>query len=45
MIFQNPRMALNPIRKVGDQIEDVLRQHAQATSADAARRRSRRWSR
>ncbi|MEZ5821898.1 MAG: ABC transporter ATP-binding protein [Xanthobacteraceae bacterium] len=29
MIFQNPRAALNPIRKVGNQIEDVLRQHAQ----------------
>ena len=34
MIFQNPRAALNPIRKVGDQIEDVLRQHVQATSSD-----------
>ena len=34
MIFQNPRAALNPIRKVGDQIEDVLRQHVQATSND-----------
>ena len=35
MIFQNPRAALNPIRKVGDQIEDVLRQHAQqATVGD-----------
>jgi len=33
MIFQNPRAALNPIRKVGRQIEDVLRQHAQADSA------------
>jgi peptide/nickel transport system ATP-binding protein len=33
MIFQNPRAALNPIRKVGHQIEDVLRQHAQADSA------------
>jgi peptide/nickel transport system ATP-binding protein len=32
MIFQNPRAALNPIRKVGVQIEDVLRQHAQADS-------------
>jgi peptide/nickel transport system ATP-binding protein len=32
MIFQNPRAALNPIRKVGHQIEDVLRQHAQAGS-------------
>ena len=31
MIFQNPRAALNPIRKVGHQIEDVLRQHAKAT--------------
>jgi peptide/nickel transport system ATP-binding protein len=34
MIFQNPRAALNPIRKVGDQIEDVLRQHVQATTSD-----------
>src|SRR4029453_10754147 len=33
MIFQNPRAALNPIRKVGRQIEDVLKQHAQADSA------------
>jgi peptide/nickel transport system ATP-binding protein len=32
MIFQNPRAALNPIRKVGRQIEDVLRQHAQVDS-------------
>ena len=34
MVFQNPRAALNPIRKVGHQIEDVLRQHAQAGSND-----------
>jgi peptide/nickel transport system ATP-binding protein len=34
MIFQNPRAALNPIRKIGDQIEDVLRQHVQSTSND-----------
>jgi peptide/nickel transport system ATP-binding protein len=33
MIFQNPRAALNPIRKVGVQIEDVLRQHAQVDSS------------
>jgi peptide/nickel transport system ATP-binding protein len=33
MIFQNPRAALNPIRKVGHQIEDVLAQHAQADSS------------
>ncbi|MFG1465194.1 ABC transporter ATP-binding protein [Xanthobacter sp. DSM 24535] len=30
MIFQNPRAALNPIRKVGDQIGDVLLHHLQA---------------
>jgi peptide/nickel transport system ATP-binding protein len=35
MIFQNPRAALNPIRKVGKQIEDVLLQHVQATPATA----------
>jgi peptide/nickel transport system ATP-binding protein len=34
MIFQNPRAALNPIRKVGDQIEDVLRQHVQTAASD-----------
>ncbi len=28
MIFQNPRTALNPIRQVGRQIEDVLVRHA-----------------
>jgi peptide/nickel transport system ATP-binding protein len=28
MIFQNPRTALNPIRKVGRQIEDVLLRHS-----------------
>jgi peptide/nickel transport system ATP-binding protein len=30
MIFQNPRAALNPIRKIGRQIEDVLLRHVQA---------------
>jgi peptide/nickel transport system ATP-binding protein len=35
MIFQNPRAALNPIRKVGDQIEDVLRQHVQTETVNA----------
>ena len=28
MIFQSPRTALNPIRPIGQQIEDVLRRHA-----------------
>lgn len=40
MIFQSPRTALNPIRPVGLQIEDVLRRHAVAargrTGPDAA---------
>jgi peptide/nickel transport system ATP-binding protein len=31
MIFQSPRTALNPIRAVGQQLEDVLRRHAVAT--------------
>ncbi|MEM1049807.1 MAG: ABC transporter ATP-binding protein [Pseudomonadota bacterium] len=35
MIFQNPRAALNPIRRVGRQIEDVLIRHARATRQDA----------
>src|SRR3954451_4326432 len=34
MVFQNPRAALNPIRKVGHQIEDVLRQHVQVNPSD-----------
>jgi peptide/nickel transport system ATP-binding protein len=34
MIFQNPRSALNPIRKVGKQIEDILLEHVQAVPAD-----------
>jgi peptide/nickel transport system ATP-binding protein len=38
MIFQNPRAALNPIRRVGAQIEDVLVQHSQATSRTARRK-------
>jgi peptide/nickel transport system ATP-binding protein len=35
MIFQSPRTALNPIRRVGQQIEDVLRRHAVHTRAGA----------
>src|ERR1700694_2719377 len=38
MVFQNPRAALNPIRKVGHQIEDVLKQHSQVNSAALADR-------
>ena len=35
MIFQNPRAALNPIRRVGQQIEDVLLCHGRATRQTA----------
>jgi peptide/nickel transport system ATP-binding protein len=35
MIFQNPRSALNPIRKVGHQLEDVLLRHGRATRQNA----------
>ncbi|MGC2855825.1 dipeptide ABC transporter ATP-binding protein [Novispirillum sp. DQ9] len=35
MIFQNPRAALNPIRTIGRQIEDVLIEHALAVRATA----------
>ena len=34
MIFQSPRTALNPIRRVGLQIEDVLRTHAAVRRVD-----------
>jgi len=34
MVFQNPRTALNPIRRVGQQIEDVLRAHTATPAAD-----------
>lgn len=35
MIFQNPRTALNPIRRVGDQIADVLKRHGPVRGEDA----------
>src|SRR6202142_3616051 len=38
MIFQSPRLALNPIRKIGHQIEDVLMQHAQAHKSQVTER-------
>ena len=37
MIFQSPRTALNPIRTVGKQIEDILRQHANVPSGELRR--------
>ncbi|WP_428245554.1 ABC transporter ATP-binding protein [Ferrovibrio sp.] len=38
MIFQNPRVALNPIRRVGQQIADVLIEHGGITRAEAPKR-------
>jgi peptide/nickel transport system ATP-binding protein len=38
MIFQSPRTALNPIRKVGLQIEDVLRRHTRISAKEARTR-------
>ena len=38
MIFQSPRTALNPIRKVGHQIEDVLSRHAAVKRNDLQQR-------
>jgi len=38
MIFQSPRLALNPIRKIGRQIEDVLLQHVQVDKAQVSER-------
>ena len=38
MIFQNPRAALNPIRAVGRQIEDVLIRHGMAERLTARRK-------
>jgi peptide/nickel transport system ATP-binding protein len=38
MIFQSPRLALNPIRKIGHQIEDVLLQHVQVDRSQVADR-------
>jgi peptide/nickel transport system ATP-binding protein len=34
MIFQNPRAALNPIRKIGQQLEDVLERHTTTLRAN-----------
>ena len=46
MVFQNPRAALNPIRKVGQQIEDVLHRACAGVSPPTPRtRRSRRCKR
>lgn len=38
MIFQSPRSALNPIRSVGRQLEDVLRRHTTTTRQQLPKR-------
>ncbi|HYF41372.1 MAG TPA: ABC transporter ATP-binding protein [Ramlibacter sp.] len=38
MIFQNPKVALNPIRKVGHQLEDVLLRHTTTPRAEVKAR-------
>lgn len=38
MIFQDPMSSLNPIRSVGQQIEDVIRAHRRVSGADAHKR-------
>ncbi len=38
MIFQNPRSALNPIRRVGQQLEDVLARHTTTPHASLRQR-------
>lgn len=38
MIFQNPRTALNPIRRIGQQIADVLHRHGDVTRREARAR-------
>ncbi|MEZ5657572.1 MAG: ABC transporter ATP-binding protein [Burkholderiaceae bacterium] len=35
MIFQNPRAALNPVRRIGHQIEDAIRRHARGAGQQA----------
>src|SRR5699024_620992 len=35
MVFQDPMSALNPTKRVGDQITAVLRRHLRATRAEA----------
>src|ERR1700730_2947411 len=38
LIVQNPRMAMNPLMSVGDQLANVYRSHRRATKPEALRR-------
>lgn len=45
MIFQEPMTALNPTRRIGRQMVEVIRQHQSLSAATRSRRRSPRWAR
>jgi peptide/nickel transport system permease protein len=36
MVFQDPGASLNPVRRVGDQVAEVIRAHSDVSRADAA---------
>ncbi len=38
MIFQEPMTSLNPVLKIGDQIEEAIMQHSKATREEAVKR-------
>lgn len=45
MIFQEPMTALNPTRRIGRQMVEVIRQHQSLSAATRSRRRSPCWAR
>lgn len=45
MIFQEPMTALNPTRRIGKQMVEVIRQHQPLSRRDAGKKRSPCWKR